>query len=167
MEGIFGYDTRVPKVTEEPLGERRHPYAYKRTSKARPQPLNPEIGQTYYDPNTLQEYYWDGLAWLPFSHDTRTWLVFVTPPLQTDPDVLSADVTIERRDTLDNPLTDQDLVVYLYSSDPDMFFRDTANMGNITSVTILDGDSQASFKFQTPNSGNPVITASTEQLPPP
>lgn len=106
---------------------------------------------------------WDAIneVWVPLdltTHTGGTFIVFLTQPQLVTPGAESAEIIIQRRDGDDVPITVGDQDVFLYSTDPDMTFFPS----NV--VTILDGDDSYAFTFTTPNSGNPVITASPEIL---
>jgi hypothetical protein len=100
--------------------------------------------------------------------EPRVYLVFTTAPKQVEQDEETSNITIQRRDEADEPLTTGDLLVYLYSSSPDGIFRFDPPGGDppveVTTVTIEDGDSTVSFTYEDADAGNPVITASTEEL---
>lgn len=95
-------------------------------------------------------------------------LVFTTAPKQVDAGVETSAITIERRDGLDEALTEGDLEVFLYTTSPGgIFWYDPPGPDvpvQVTSVTIPDGQSTVSFTYEDDEAGNPVITASTEEL---
>lgn len=99
--------------------------------------------------------------------DPQTWLVFRTRPQSIAAETRSGVITIERRDSDDEPITLNDLVVYLYSTSSGGIFEIDDGLGGyttVTTVTIPDGESTASFYYTDDTAGNPVLTASTEEL---
>jgi len=129
--------------------------------------ISPFNLSVYYDPDFQELLYWDGIAeeFVPlsfggvFGFDE---IVFLTPPRAVNPDEESSPIIIERRDIDDVPLDIGTVTAYLYSTDPDMVFMFEGNP--VTSVDFLNGESQVTFTFITPNAGNPVITPSFEVL---
>lgn len=98
---------------------------------------------------------------------TVPYLVFLSRPQSIEADTRSTLMTIERRDIEDTPLTVGDLTVYLYSTSPGAIFEIDDGFGGfttVTSVTILSGNSTATFYYTDDTAGNPVLTASTEVL---
>jgi hypothetical protein len=88
-------------------------------------------------------------------------LVFTTPSRTTKAGMLSDTITIQRQDPYGNPNTADPAVTVDLSSDSlgTYAFKDTTGTTTITSVTISQGSSYASFKYVDGTVGTPTITA--------
>jgi hypothetical protein len=84
-------------------------------------------------------------------------LVFTTPARTTPPGVSSAPITIERQSFGGAALTDGALVVNLSRTGSGVF-RNATDTAIITSVTIPDGASTASFRFRANGVGRRDLT---------
>jgi ribosomal protein L24E len=87
-------------------------------------------------------------------------LVFTTPPQTTATGVSTGTITIQRLTSIATAITSGSLVVNLSSTAGGGVFRNAADTANITSVTIADGASTASFRYRDTAAGTPTITAS-------
>jgi len=93
-----------------------------------------------------------------------TKLVFTTSPQTTTAGVLSGTITVQRQSAASAPITAGSTTVNLSSTSGAGIFRDTGDTLNITSVTIANGTSTASFKYKDTVAGTPTITAAASGL---
>lgn len=151
-----------PSQISPRFGEMRYDFdvdeytAFDGNSFVYPHPRDGDVRYNW-DDGTLEAYDATLPGWVAINL-FGTFIVFLTPPRQVEPGEESEELIIQRQDGQGNPLSVGDLDVFLYSSDPDMTFSPS----NV--VTILDGDDSYAFTYVTPNAGDPVITASPEEL---
>ncbi|MGH2795607.1 MAG: beta strand repeat-containing protein [Actinomycetota bacterium] len=93
-----------------------------------------------------------------------TTLVFTTAPQTTAAGVASGLMTIQRQEANGTPWTTGAISVALSSSAATGVFRDAGDTADITSVTIANGSSTASFRYKDTVVGAPTITASSSGL---
>jgi hypothetical protein len=89
--------------------------------------------------------------------------VFTTSPQVTTPNVSTGVITVQRQSFGGTPLTTGSLVVNLAHSGTGSFRSATDGM-NITSVTIANGSSTASFRFRASSAGNRTLTVSASGM---
>ena len=87
-------------------------------------------------------------------------LVFTTAAQTLTAGTTSGTITVQRQSASNTPTTNGALTVYLFTSSSGGVFRNTADSATITSVTIPDGSSSASFRYKDTVAGSPTITAS-------
>ena len=87
-----------------------------------------------------------------------TKLVFLTSPVTTTAGVTSGTITIERQDAAGHPGTAGAATVSLSSSSGTASFRDVGDASTITTVSILAGGSDASFRYKDTTAGTPLLT---------
>ena len=93
-----------------------------------------------------------------------TKLSFMTASQTLTAGVSSGTITVQRQDASSTPVTIGSILVTLSSDSPTGIFRDLADSTTITSVTIANGSSTASFKYRDTTAGSPTITASSSGL---
>jgi IPT/TIG domain-containing protein len=89
-----------------------------------------------------------------------TKLVFTTTAQTLTAGVTSGSIIVQREDASGNPTTSGALTLNLGTTSSGAMFRDTGDSTTITTVTIADTSSSASFKYKDTASGAPTITAS-------
>ena len=87
-------------------------------------------------------------------------LVFTSAPQTTTPGVATGKITVQRRSPVGTAMTSGALVVNLSTTTGGGTFRKLKSATIITSVTIADGKSAVSFRYQDSAVGTPTITAS-------
>ena len=91
-------------------------------------------------------------------------LVFTTLPVTTMAGVASGVITVQRQDAFDNPATNGATAVTLTSSSTGAKFYSADGTTQITSASILDNQTSASFLYADTVAGNPTITNSASGL---
>src|SRR6185503_4102199 len=97
---------------------------------------------------------------------TASKLAFTTSPQTLSAGTASGTITVQRQDAYNNPNTaEATITVNLSSDSTGMYvFRDIADTTTISSVTIANGSSSASFKYIDSKVGTPTITAASSGL---
>src|SRR5207247_2360475 len=92
--------------------------------------------------------------------------VFTTSALSLSAGTPSGTIPVQRQDAYNNPNTSDATITVALSSDSSgtYAFRDATDTTTITSVTIANGASSASFKYNDPKAGTPTITAAKSGL---
>ena len=92
-------------------------------------------------------------------------LVITSTPISVKINTNSANLTVQRQDQFNNPVTTGSTVVNLSSSSGGGEFRDaTTPTTVITSVTIAAASSSANFKYRDSVVGTPTVTAASGTL---
>jgi VCBS repeat-containing protein len=87
-------------------------------------------------------------------------LVFTTAAQTTAPGSATGTITVQRRTAADVAITSGSTTVNLTDTSATGVFRNSANSATITTVTIPNGSSSASFRYRDSSIGTPTITAS-------
>ena len=97
--------------------------------------------------------------------DAASKLVITSSPISVKINTNSANLTVQRRDQFDNPVTTGSTTVNLSSSAVTGEFRDaTTPTTVITSVAISGGSSTAVFKYRDSVAGSPTVTVAATGL---
>jgi hypothetical protein len=101
-----------------------------------------------------------------FAPNPATKLVITTSPRTFTAGATSNTITVQRQDAGNNPVTaDGNITINLSSDSTGTWtFRNSSNTADITSVTITNGNSTASFLYRDSKAGTPTITVSASGL---
>jgi hypothetical protein len=91
-------------------------------------------------------------------------IVFLTPARTVTQNITSDLITVQLRDELNQVTASEGMTLISLSSDRSGTFRDADDTTNITSVTIGDGQSSASFRYTSATVGTHVLSASHPSL---
>ena len=94
--------------------------------------------------------------------ERATHLVITSPAVTITAGNTSGSITVERTDEFGNPTTVGDLLLHLGSSSASAGFRDSSDSSDVTTVTIPNGASSATFLYTDTLAGSPTITVADQ-----